>query len=178
MHEIEVKILDVNRKTLETGLAKLGAKKVFDGDLEWVAFRLPAKDQAPSQSMLRLRKRGKKAELTFKKLLSTKRAKISEEIEVQVANYEKMKQILLAIGLEPKPGFPLKKHRTSYELKGAHFEVDTLPGIPTYLEIEAPSVAVALEYATKLGFSKHEIKSWGTREVFAHYREHQKIKHQ
>lgn len=38
MEEIEVKILEVNRTKIERTLAGLGAKKVFDGNLETLFF--------------------------------------------------------------------------------------------------------------------------------------------
>jgi len=137
MNEIEGKILEINVSDIEKKLLALGAMKIFDGKLVATIFDFPDKRFSQREIIVRLRKEGDKTKLTYKKLLNTDKAKVSEEIEVEVNEYEAMEKILLAIGLEPKRGYPLTKHRISYSLDNVHFDFDTFPQFPKYLEIEA-----------------------------------------
>jgi adenylate cyclase class 2 len=169
MNEIEVKILEVDVPGLEKKLIELGGKKVFDGQITSVAFDFPDRRFSDDEILIRLRKKGNESELTVKKLVETKQSKISIEDEVIVSDFETMEKILQTIGLQKK-NKPLTKHRMSYLLDNVHFEFDTYPQFPTYLEIEAPSNEAIAEYAQKLGLSVSDLKPWGVREVFAYYR--------
>lgn len=170
MNEIEVKILEIDKDKVEAQLTKLGAAKVFEGELNWTAFDFNDRRFSNNEILLRLRKEGEDTKLTLKKLVSLEGAKTSEEIEVAVDDYESTKKILLALGLNEKKGYPLSKHRVSYLLDNTHFEIDTFAQFPTFLEIEASNQKLAYEYAEKLGFAKQDIKPWGTRELFAYYK--------
>ncbi|OGE79083.1 MAG: hypothetical protein A2751_05555 [Candidatus Doudnabacteria bacterium RIFCSPHIGHO2_01_FULL_46_14] len=169
MNEIEVKILEIDVKDVQKKLAALGAKKIFDGEVSWTGFDFPDGKLGKGE-MLRLRRVGDRAELTHKKLLSTTGAKISEELQTEVGDYESTKKILEAVGFREKRGYPLNKHRISYSLKDLRFEIDTFSDFPTYLEIEGPSQETINEHVEKLGFSIEQTKPWGAREVFDHYR--------
>jgi len=170
MNEIEVKILEIDSSKIESKLKELKAEKIFEGDVEWTVFDNPDKRFSKKEVLIRLRKLGKKTQFTIKRLLNTEQAKVSEEIETEVSNYEAMEKALLLLGLTQKKGYPLKKHRISYTLKGVHFEIDTFPQFPTYLEIEAPSQEIIEQYVNELGFLPSDAKPWGTREVFSYYR--------
>lgn len=170
MNEIEVKILEIDSSKIESKLKELKAEKVFEGDVEWTVFDYPDKSFSKKELLIRLRKLGKKTQFIVKRLINTENAKVSEEIETEVSNYEAMEKALLTLGLIPKKGYPLKKHRVSYVFGKIHFEIDTFPQFPTYLEIEAPSQEIIEQYVKKLGFSLSDAKPWGAREVFAYYR--------
>ncbi len=170
MNEIEGKILEINVPKVEKKLLAMGARKIFDGDLVATVFDFPDKRFSQQEILIRLRKENGETKLAYKKLLSTHQAKVSEETKVSVDDYDSMEKILLAIGLEPKRGYPFTKRRISYLVNNVRFDIDTLPQFPTYLEIEAPSSEVIKEYAIKLGFEASDVKPWGTREVFAYYR--------
>jgi adenylate cyclase, class 2 len=171
MKEIEVKILEINVTDIQRRLTDLGAQKVFEGEIEWLQYDFPDKRLFQNETFIRLRKKGDQSELTFKKLLNKDQAKVSEETEVVVSDFSAMQRILEALGLNIRRGYPLKKTRISYILDGTHFEIDTLPGIPSYLEIEGASKEKIQEYVQALGFIADDAKPWGTREIFAHYRD-------
>lgn len=170
MKEIEVKILEVKTADIENQLKELGAQKIFEGEVVWVVFDFPDGRLSKSEILVRLRKRGEQTELTVKKLISLEQAKVSEETELLVNDFEAAKKILETVGLKQKQGYPLRKYRITYILDNIHFELDTFPQFPTYLEIEAPSKEIINQYAEKLGFALTDLKPWGAREVFAHYR--------
>ena len=118
--------------------------------------------------MLRLRKRDGKFELGFKNLVSKEKAKIMEEFQVTVDDFDAMKDVFLNLGL--KVILKFAKHRTSYLLDGVHFEIDTFEGIPALLEIEASNLKVIGKYVKKLGFSMKDAKPWSTDDVINHYK--------
>ena len=69
MKEVEVKILEVKRKNIEETLARLGAKKVFDGDIQTLFFDFKDGKIIKAKDVLRLRKEEEdKIELTYKKV--------------------------------------------------------------------------------------------------------------
>ncbi len=170
MIETEIKIVEVDAKKIEKKLFELGAQKIFEGNIEWLVFDSGNHFFSKKRVMIRLRKQGTKTILTTKQLLEKKHAKISEEHEVETTDFLETTKILQSMGFHVKRGYPINKHRISYVLGDVHFELDTFPSIPTFLEIEAPNRKAIDDYVLKLGLSLANIKPWGTREVFAHYR--------
>jgi len=167
MIEIEVKILEVDVNEITQKLKKLGAKKVFDGEMDTCIFDYPDRSIWKNNGLFRLRKKGDCTELTFKKKAKTKIVKSAEELEVNVSDFETTRKIIKLLGL--KEHTRVAKHRTSYSLKDAHFELDTYPGIPTFLEIETTSAKKIKEYVNMIGFTMKDTKAWSGRDVFKHY---------
>ncbi|RME77555.1 class IV adenylate cyclase [Candidatus Woesearchaeota archaeon] len=163
MEEREVKIIDVDVKRVVDTLLSWGAKKTFEGEIDAIRYVGPDKD-----TLVRLRKKGPSAEFVVKKRLPSQRVKAFKEYETAVADFETMKQILEQLGF--KEHRRSKKHRISYTLGDTVFEFDTLEGIPTYLEIEAPSEEALFEAAKKLGFNKEQCLNWSENDVIQHYR--------
>jgi len=160
MKEIEVKILNINRKEIEKKLISLGAKKIFDGKIEAEFFDFENNSLQKSDIILRLRKEEEKIFLTFKKLIEKKDIKIEEELEVEVSDFEISKEILKSLGF--KIWKTAQKHRTSYSLENVHFEFDNYLGdyefIPEFLEIEAKSIEEIYKFVKILGFEKSDCK--------------------
>jgi len=100
MKEIEVKILNINKQKVEESLQILGAKKVFDGEMFAYFYDFKDGSITKSHSVMRLRKEGDIAMLTFKKVLGKQGVKIAEENSVEVSNLSEMKKILENLGLE------------------------------------------------------------------------------
>src|SRR3989344_6496070 len=144
MEESEIKILDINKEDILKKLNSLGAKKTSEGKIEALYFDFNDNRISNKSSMLRLRKRDGKFELGFKNLVSKEKAKIMEEFQVTVDDFDAMKDVFLNLGL--KVILKFAKHRTSYLLDGVHFEIDTFEGIPALLEIEASNLKVIGKY--------------------------------
>lgn len=167
MEEIEIKILEVPTKKLKEKLKKRGAKRIFSGEIETTFYE---RKKVPFQkdSYLRLRRKGDKYILGFKRSVKAKHAKIMEEHETEVKNPKETKAILAYLGLTEKK--TLKKRRESYQIGKTLFEFDTLPKIPTYLEIEAPSKK-ELERALKfINPPPEKVKTWGTNKLLKYYK--------
>lgn len=167
MKEIEVKILEINVEEIEEKLKEMGAEEVFDGELVNAYFDFSDRRLEKEGKVLRLRKKDDKVILTYKKYITREEAKIMDEKELLVEDFETMKEIFKGLGLLPLHEF--SKHRTTYKLNQTNFEIDKYPGIPPFLEIEAPGVGKLNEFISELGFSKGQANSWSIKEVLEHY---------
>jgi len=171
MKELEVKILEVNRKKIEETLTGLGAKRVFDGEIQTMFFDFKDASIVKAKNVLRLRKEQDETELTYKKVHITETAKLAEEYSVEVSNLETMKKILENIGLSITES--MKKHRVSYTIDHTRFDIDCYGGdygyIPEFMEIEAESTDLIHKYAAILGFKAKDCLPWSTDELIRYY---------
>ncbi len=171
MKESEVKILEVDRLKIEQTLRSLGAKKVFDGDIETLFFDFKEGTIIKQKDVLRLRKEQDRSELTYKKVRVTQKAKTAEEFSVEVSSLEAMKKILENLGLSIID--KTKKHRVSYTLDEARFDFDCYLGtcdfIPEFLEIETKNTDLIYKYAALLGFKAKDCLPWSTPDLIKHY---------
>ena len=168
MQEHEVKVLDVNVADTIRKLEAIGAKKVFEGELSAYYFDFSDKRLSEKDKSLRLRKKGSLIEITYKESLGKTRMKAMDEHECHADDFETMRRIFNGIGLEEYKR--TTKHRISYQFGDLKFELDTYPGIPTFLEFEAPSES-RLEHAVRLmGYDMdRDTKPWSGKRVLEHY---------
>lgn len=170
MEEIEVKILDINRQAIEQTLLSLGAEKIFDGDITTVFFDFKDCSIRNTKNVLRLRKDQSKTELTFKHVKFEQAAKKAEEYSVQVSDLETTEKILENLGLSVTQ--KMEKHRISYKLDDARFDIDQYLGmygfIPEFLEIEGRVEAIH-KYAALLGFQTKDCLPWSTDDLIGFY---------
>ncbi len=175
MKEIEVKILEIDKGALEKKLRALGAKKVFDGPVDVRLYDTPRGELNKRGIVVRLRKKGEGGEFTIKTDHGrTARAKSALEYETWV-DFTAMQKILSVLGFTEC--FRMKKHRIEYALGKVHFEIDKVPGIPWFLEIEAPSEKQISLWVKKLGYAQKDTKNWWWHEVLEHYGYPHKRKH-
>lgn len=171
MKEIEIKILEINRKKVEEKLLSLGAEKIFDGKMNAYFFDFKDGSLRKFGLILRLREEGNKIILTFKKPIEKEKAKIKEELEIEVSNFDITKAILESLGLQVWR--IAKKHRVTYSLKEVHFELDKYGEeydfIPEFLEIEAKNLENIYKFVELLGFDKEECKPWSLKDLVKHY---------
>ena len=171
MKEIEIKILGIDRKAVEERLVRLGAKKILDGEIHALYYDFADAALKNSGCALRLRLEGAKSVLCLKKFVESKEAKIREEHELEVSDFNTMKYLLEGLGL--KVWLEMKKHRTSYELRGVHVEIDEYHDaynyIPGFLEIEGPDIETIYACAKLLGFTENDCKPWDILQVAEYY---------
>lgn len=171
MIEIEVKILEINRESIEKKLNALGAKKIFDDDIRAVYYDLPDSRLKKTGKALRLRTEGNKTVLTLKSYRENALAKERAEQEVEVFGFEEMKTLLEGLGYAP--WLEMHKHRTSYELEGTHVEFDHYCGqyayIPEFLEIEGGDIETIYSCAEALGFTRLDCRSWDVADLIEYY---------
>lgn len=171
MKEIEIKILGIDRKAVEAKLVSLGAKKVFDDKIHALYFDFTDAALKNVGCALRLRLEGPKSVLSLKKFIESTEAKIREEHEIEVSDFGTMKYFLETLGLNS--WLEMKKHRTSYEFRGVHFEIDEYYDaynyIPQFLEIEGHDIETIYACADLLGFTESDCKPWDILQVAAYY---------
>ena len=169
--EIEIKILGIDRSSLVERLISLGAEKVFDDEIHALYYDFPDNSIRRKGCTLRLRREGEKSVFTLKKDLESTEAKIREEHEIEVSDFAGMKRLLETLGMNA--WLDMKKHRTSYKLKGVRFEIDAYHDaysyIPQFLEIEGHDIETIYAYAELLGFKKNDCKPWDILQVAAYY---------
>jgi len=167
MQEIEVKILEIDTKKVIAKLKELGARKVFEGQMDVCYYDFKDHSLSDNGKILRLRTKGQKSEFTVKRKMGKAEAKVMEEYEVTVNDFAAMQTILQEIGLKKLQS--ATKHRASYALGKIHFEFDTIPGLPTFLEVEAPTMDELKSVIKKIGFTMGDTKPWSGKDVVRHY---------
>jgi adenylate cyclase class 2 len=153
--EIKLKIADVS--AVRQQLAHLGFVGETPREFEdnWI-FDFPGHDLGHAQSLLRLRKTGDRALVTFKGPIEPQaRYKIRDEIEVSVSDEAAVREIFTRLGLSVI--FRYQKWRSgfhSHELGGGHVLLDETP-VGSFLELEGAPEFID-EVARRLGFSPHD----------------------
>lgn len=160
--EIEATFIEINKAKLRTKIKSLGGKLLQPELL----MRRVIFDTASEHSFARVRDEGNKIVMTYKchhdnTLLGT------EEINVEVDNYNSAIAFLQAIGLKPKA--IQETLREEWELDGVEIDIDTWPWIPTYIEIEGPSASAVESVAQKLGFNMQNAHYGSVDEIYKLY---------
>lgn len=159
--EIEATFVEVDKEKLRAKLQSLGAKLIHPE----VLMRRVVFDTGV-HSFTRVRDEGGRVVLTYKchhdnTLTGT------EEINVEVSNYDDTIAILKASGLTAKAD--QDSYRESWELDGVEIDIDTWPWIPTYVEIEGPTPEAVSQTASKLDFDMHAAIYGSVDEVYKLY---------
>jgi predicted adenylyl cyclase CyaB len=150
--EFEAKFYPVDKEEYRKKLTSIGAKLVIP---ERKMIRVVATSSAnPSllkHNAIRVRNEGNLIRLSLK-VSADKDGKVSDqkEIDVEVSDFEKTKEIFEAIGVV----FNRRQEtlREEWDYKGAQITIDTWPGLDIYSEIEANSEEKVKEIARDLGF--------------------------
>ncbi|MFA6436182.1 MAG: class IV adenylate cyclase [Candidatus Gracilibacteria bacterium] len=172
MAEIEIKILGIDVDKVAERLASLGARPLFSGIVRCRHFDLPGETLRKSHCLFRLRRWegesgfSNKFEICYK---GSKQiidgCKVREEIETTVADADQFETMMMKLGYHVT--LNNDKRRRSYELNGAHFDLDEYPTAPAYMEIEAPD-REGIDRAVKaVGLEQYEQSTETANELFA-----------
>ncbi len=150
--EYEAKFYPVDKEEYRKKLLSIGAILAIP---ERKMIRIVADTRAnpviTKHGYIRIRDEGEAIRLSLK-ITAEKGGVLSDqkEIDVEVSDFEKTKEILEAIGVK----FNRRQEtlREEWEYKGAQITIDTWPGLDTYSEIEADSEEKVKEIAGDLGF--------------------------
>jgi len=80
---------------------------------------------------------------------TSKAAKVRQEVQTRLDDEAAVVEVLVAMGLAAT--FTVQKRRASYRLDGCEIELDELPLIGCFVEIEAPRESVIATMADRLG---------------------------
>lgn len=129
--ERELTVLDIYVDDFVKRLEELGAEK--KGEFLQRRYVFDVKPVNPNK-WIRLRTNGKKTTLTIKEIKDKNAIEGTEELEVEVADFDKTNEILNQLGYEARNY--QENYRRIYLLNNTEISIDSWPLIPTYAEIE------------------------------------------
>lgn len=162
-NEIEIRVLEVDKSEMIDKLEKLGAEKVRGVKMKRINYDAPAKG-----GFLRLRDEGTKVTLTYKERRYRDNIEHTQELEIEVSDFDKTKELLAKMGIESKGDYQEQK-RIEYRLGDISFCIDTWPHIPTYMEIEAPTREEVDGMLAKLNIDKSNCSHLAGYALFEYY---------
>lgn len=165
MHnEYEITVLNINLEETEKNLKKIGAKKIGDYFQKRYLYYFHEEYRG---RFIRLRTNGEKVTLTIKDKSAKKDIGSVKEIEIEVSDFEQTNEMLSYLGYEP---FTYQENkRLIYKIKNIEFDIDTWPGIPTYMEIEGKSKKDVEEMINKLNIDSKELTLDQVSEIYKRY---------
>ena len=150
--EIEIKFIEIDKAERIKKILELGTIKEYETDLQSQHFeseKLGLSGSDSSKKYLRVRTKDDKVFLTYKGPVQKGELHIREEIEIVTDSYDKTITIFEKLELKSAPIF--QKKRTHFSLgEEIHFEIDEVPGIPPYLELETKTEKQMYEICNKL----------------------------
>jgi adenylate cyclase class 2 len=152
--EIEVKIKLSDHAAVRERLRELGAKLVGNVLETNTFFDTPTRSLLKEDRGLRLRTNKNLASgqsthiITYKGPRAPGAVKKREEIEVSVGNPSEAMSLFEALGYSVTLSF--EKRRETWQLDDCTIELDDLPRLGTYLEIEGPSEDSVLALRSKV----------------------------
>lgn len=161
--EYEVRILEIDSEEIVKKLEKLGATFQWDAVQRRYVYDFIPKIEG---KWIRLRSNGKRTTLTIKNIVSSK-IDGTQELEVEVADFEKTNAILNELGFEAK-GYQ-ENRRCQYVLDDVEIDIDSWPLIPTYIEIEGKSEQAVYDIVHKLGFQEKDIVTTDVEGIYLQY---------
>ncbi|HDZ35347.1 MAG TPA: class IV adenylate cyclase [Thermococcus sp.] len=155
--EVEVKFR-VAFEDIKRAIESLGALFVGEEVQEDLYFSLPLPE------LLRIRKIANlnRSFLTYKLITDPGKNEEFDEIEVEVSDFEKTREILKRLGF--KEDVWVKKRRLVYKLDDVTFELSEVEGLGAFLDIEVLSDDVEAakrkiwEVAGKLGLTEKDVE--------------------
>ena len=153
--EIEKKyrLTDELRGEVVGALEEFGAEFVGEDLEENILFT--NNDLFERNSVVRIRRKGDKALLTFKqRIASTSQAKQQIEFESEVSDADAVQSIIESIGL--RAAIVYEKRRTTYKFRNVEVVLDELP-FGDFMEIEGQISAIA-EAEMLLGLEELEVE--------------------
>ena len=158
--EYEVRVLEINKEEVQEKLNQLGATLVEDVFQKRYVYDF--NPVVPSK-WIRLRTNGIKTTLTIKNVESSN-IDGTKEVEIEVSDFDITNEILNELGYKPR-GIQENK-RIKYDLNGVEVDIDTWPGIPTYLEIEGTSEEEVYKTLELLGIPKDKATALDVQSIY------------
>lgn len=154
--KFELKILNIEKERFVEKLGQIGAVKEHDEVLQR-AYIMDYPDNRlwKQKAWLRLRDvGGSKVECTLKQRLDNTSIRNAQEIEVEVDDLEKAKELFEFLGL--RVVHYREKKRLTYRLGLVIFDIDTWPNCRPYIEIESDAETPVWDAVEKLGLKRSD----------------------
>ena len=156
--ETEIRILEIKPEEWIAKLEELGA--ILEGN--WFQKRT-VYDFHPviENKWIQLRTNGKTTTLAIKEIPDEN---ITNELEIEVSDFEKTAQILEQLGYHYRSLEENKRIR--YRYNNIEIDIVTWPLIPTYVEIEAPTEKEMEDFLKKFTFDKGKITTLKVQSIY------------
>ena len=159
--ETEIRILEIKQEEWIAKLEEIGA--ILEGN--WLQKRKVYDFQPVIENKwIRLRTNGKTTTLAIKEITDENIANGTNELEIEVSNFEKTAQILEELGYHYRSLEENKRIR--YRYNNIEIDIDTWPLIPTYVEIEAPTEKEITDFLKNFTFDKGKITTLGVQSIY------------
>lgn len=175
--EKEVKVIDIDKDEMIRKLSRIGAKKVFEGQIDMIFFDTSINALRKNKVTLRVRKKTNNlnnkiiSEVTLKKKPSEEEdsdiVKVREEYEFLSDDFEKTVVFFENLGFKKK--YRVRKERISFEYNNVSYELDKYDKIPWIMEIESGDIDTIREAARYLGIEKDRLLPWSLNDLLKHY---------
>jgi adenylate cyclase, class 2 len=145
--EFEVRFLEINKEDIIAKLKVLKARDLGGDLLHEIIFYDKNKDWLKEKKIVRIRQSNSGVTLCFK---HTEKAEVggTKEVEIEINNIDKAKEILENMGLVAFRTQEKKRH--TYLFDSVSVSIDEHPKVPPYLEIEGYSEIVLRDAARAL----------------------------
>jgi len=150
-HEFEAKCVVEGVVDARQRLERIGARCVQpERLLRRMVFDFPNGSLDARGAWVRVRDEGDKMTMSYKQ--ASAGAKIADcfETELVVDSYERGVQFCEDLGMVRKSY--QETRRESWKTDDAKFDIDTWPGVPTFIEVEAADEATVRRYVEAIGF--------------------------
>ena len=137
MIEIEIKA-KADHAALRNKLKQEGAALERTVEQTDIYFNAPDRDFGQTDEALRLRNEGGQIFVTYKGKKLDPLSKTRKEVDVEVADFDKMKELILCLGY--RKTLEVRKMRDIYHLEGALACLDTVDGLGEFVELETMAV--------------------------------------
>lgn len=161
--EYEIRILEIDEKSLITKLENLGAEKV--GEFYQRRYVYDMKP-AIKGKWIRLRTNGINSTLTIKSITSPL-IDGTKELEIEVSDFDKCQHILNELGYSER-NYQENK-RISYKIDDTEIDIDSWPMIPTYVEIEGNNEEEVYKTLEKLSISREKLTTANVDDIYTSY---------
>ncbi len=160
--EAKMKIddLDAVRVTLRAlGAKRVGLRFEINAFFDTTDRSLKSKDQGLRLRSMKHEDGSETSVITFKGPALASQVKSREEIEFSIGNFDDAAALLAKLGYAPTLGF--EKRRESWELDDCLVELDELPHLGTFVEIEGDTEARVLALRSRLSLDQFPLISKG-----------------
>jgi len=160
--EIEAKLRVEDHEPFRVRLRECGARHVRDALEVNTFFDTPDRALRSRDMGLRLRRTRDVANDREEYIVTSKgpaapgALKHRDELEFAVSDADAATRLFDRLGY--RPGISFEKRRQSWELDGCHVELDELPQLGKFVEIEGPNEGVILRVRDKLGLTQQPLE--------------------
>lgn len=165
--EHEIMVLGVDRKEVVSRLGELGARREGSYRFRRVEFFMGG-NIGGGHSWGRVRTDGRRTTITLKEMDARDRMAPMVEHEIEASDFRAAATIMARLAGSGRV-FYFENSREAYRLGKAYVTIDKWPGIPAFVEIEAPSMQAAVRLHRRLGIRGEFVGNATIKSVYERY---------